>query len=88
MLNALNAMHAKPPAPALRLVDHPQIVRNAEPASCDSDPVSRDAPLRLRNSLDVPTLLAEVQSPDIATEKLVLLAMTTWKQVQRLLAAS
>jgi hypothetical protein len=58
-------MHAKPPAAALRLVD---------------DPVPLETQLQLRNSLDVPTLLAEVQSPDIQTEKLVVLAMTAWKQ--------
>jgi hypothetical protein len=83
-------MRAKPAAPVLRLVDGPPAVRSADPAPPAKDGAPQEGH-PLKNRLDVPGLLAEVQSPDIHTEKLINLAMATWKlhgDAARILAAS
>ena len=46
----------------------------------DREQTLRETHYRLKNSLDYADLLAEVQSADIATEKLALVAMAAWKQ--------
>lgn len=61
-------------------MDDAEAAHLADPAPRGNDALLRDAQFRLRNSLDVPTLLAEMQSPDVPTEKLAILAMIAWKQ--------
>ena len=46
----------------------------------ERDTVVRETHYRLKNSLDYADLLAEVQSSEMSTEKLALVAMAAWKQ--------
>ena len=73
-------MHAKPALRPHLPTDDAEAPHLADLAPRGSDALMRDAQFRLKNSLDVPTLLAEVQSPGIPTEKLAILAMIAWKQ--------
>jgi hypothetical protein len=54
--------------------------RQAHKTMYDNDVAVRDAHYCIRNSLDYATLLADVHSPDMTTEKLSVLAMAAWKQ--------
>ena len=54
--------------------------KQAHKAMFDKDLALREAHYRIRNSLDYANLLAEVQSEDMTTEKLSVLAMAAWKQ--------
>jgi hypothetical protein len=54
--------------------------RQAHKAMFDKDMALRDAHYRVRNSLDYANLLADVQSEEMTTEKLSVLAMAAWKQ--------
>jgi GAF domain-containing protein len=54
--------------------------RQAHQAMFDKDLALREAHYRIKNSLDYATLLSDIQSDDMTTEKLSLLAMAAWKQ--------
>jgi hypothetical protein len=54
--------------------------KQAHKAMFDKDLALREAHYRIKNSLDYANLLAEVQSEDMTTEKLSVLAMAAWKQ--------
>jgi GAF domain-containing protein len=54
--------------------------RDAQTALHEKEFALRDAHYRIKNSLDYANLLAEVQSDEMSTEQLGMLAMASWKQ--------
>jgi hypothetical protein len=61
-------------------VDSAVALRPASPVPRGDNAALREAPPRIRVGGDHLSLLADVQSADIPTEKLVVLTMTAWKQ--------